>query len=184
MITAQHGPLISRPTHWIVVFDRRAGRNWISRLTLGKYKHVRAYGYVPFLHVWLFFDPNFSGIELLVAANGDAANMLASAWTNDCDVIVMPRSPHENRSATLALAGWCVPQIKRLLGLRCVAVTPDALFRRCLQHGGQLYARQPSHADHAGAAANGTGAGHAAADASPSAVTSGDTTPLHATANR
>lgn len=170
MITAEPGPLISRPVQWFVCFDPNPNSNWIARLAPGRYKHVRAYGYVPYLHVWLFVDANFAGVELIVSADGEPARAMIASWSKDCDVVLMPRRPHENRSPTLALAGWCVPTIKRLLGLRCVAVTPDALFRRCLQHGGTLVHgfQRPSgtdpiapaddRADHGGAA------GHAAGD--------------------
>lgn len=185
MITAEQGPLISRPLQWVVVFDPKAANNWISRLTPGRYKHVRAYGYVPYLHVWLFVDANFAGVELIVAADGGPARDMIAAWIGGCDLVLMPRRPHENQSPLLPMLGWCVPVVSRLLGLRCVAVTPDALFRHCLQNGGKLHGRQrPTGSDPADTTddiSNCTAADDGAAD-----IHAGNTcasTSVHATAD-
>lgn len=142
MIQIDRGPLISHPTKWVLVFDEKAATHWVMRLVPGRYKHVRAYGYVPFLHVWLFVDANFSGIEIMVAADGEPANALAASWAAGCDLVVMPRRSHERRSLSLAASGWCVPVIKRLIGLNSGALRPDALFADCLQNGGQFHGQQ------------------------------------------
>jgi hypothetical protein len=139
VIKAVLGPLISKPEAWVVCFDPVAQNRWIGRLTPGYYKHVRAYGYVPFLHVWLFVDANLKGIEILLAAHGDAANALASSWAAGCDIIVMPRRPHVSKSLSLAASGWCVPVVRRLIGLPWGALRPDGLFEECLRNGGKFH---------------------------------------------
>jgi len=149
MIELTHGPLISQPGQWVVVFDPVATNRLVGWLTPGRFKHVRAYGYVPFLHVWLFVDANFAGIEIRLAAEGAAAEIMVAAWTDGCDLVLMPRFQHANRSLLAAGCGWCVPTVKRLIGLRSSALRPDALLADCLAHDGKFLR---TYADAAGAA--------------------------------
>lgn len=143
MITAIHGPLIYQPEQWVLVFDRKPANRWIGWLVWGEYKHVRAYGYVPFLHVWIFQTANLAGIEVWVAADGEPARAMIGQWTaGDTERMLMPRRPHANRSPFLALSGWCVPHVKRLIGLRSSALRPSSLFADCLRNGGRLYGNQ------------------------------------------
>lgn len=137
MIQAIEGPLIAHPLQWVIVFDPKAGNRWVQWLTPGRYKHVRAFGYVPFLHVWLFYDANLAGIEIVVAADGPSSRDMIAAWTAGCYCLMMPRVPHVGRSLTTAASGWCVPAVKRLIGLRCGALRPDALLADCLRNGGK-----------------------------------------------
>lgn len=143
MIHLVEGPLISQPEQWILAFEpAMPGHPWLNRLVPGRFKHVRAFGKVPFLHVWLFFDATLAGLELRVAADGRAADTLAVEWTRSCTIMVMPKRPHANRSALLAASGWCVPSVKRLIGLQSSALRPDALFADCLANGGKLYGQR------------------------------------------
>lgn len=142
MIQAIHGPLISQPSHWVLCFDPVAATRWLARLTPGRFKHVRAFGYVPFLHVWIFLDPAIRGLDIWIAAEGEPADLMAAQWTRGCDVVIMPRGPAANCSIITAASGWCVPVIKRLIGLRSGALRPDALFADCLRNGGKLHGRQ------------------------------------------
>lgn len=139
MISVEHGPLISQPGAWVLAFDPVAANRWIGALTPGRFKHVRAFGYVPFLHVWIFIDANFAGLEVQLAAEGAPADALAASWTRGCTMVVMQRRPHASRSLVTAASGWCVPTVKRLIGLRSSALRVDALFADCLRNGGTLY---------------------------------------------
>ncbi len=144
MITAITGPLISRPESWVLAFARTSTTWWVPWLVPGRYKHVRAYGYVPFLHVWLFFDTHFSGIDVIVAADGAAARAQIAVWIDGCDLVRMPWRAAGKSSLTLAMSGWCVPAVKRLIGLRGCALRPDALYEHCLRNGGIRHERRPS----------------------------------------
>ena len=46
---------------------------------------------------------------------------------------------------------YCVPAIKHLLGLKCVALTPDGLYRAVIKAGGTIVGQQapatPSRSD-------------------------------------
>jgi hypothetical protein len=117
------------------VFDRAASSWWASLIACGRHKHVRAYAYVPFLHVWVFFDPAFSGTRITLAAAAEAERMIAS-WIVNADLVAVTVS---RETMGPPLFGFCVPAIKRLIGLRCVAVRPSALYRHCLNNGGKPF---------------------------------------------
>lgn len=133
MITAFTGPLIVAPRAWTLVFDRGAASWWTSLIALGRHKHVRAYAYVPFLHVWVFFDPAFAGTTITIAANSEAERMIGS-WVVNADLVAVTVS-RETRG--LPVLGFCVPAIKRLLGIRSRALRPSALYRHVMVHGGK-----------------------------------------------
>ena len=131
---ATQGPLISQPLVWMLVFERLASTRFLNFAAMGKYKHVKAFGYVPFLHVWTFFDPSWNRTELIIAQDGRPAAYLIEKWVVDADVMEFARL--EAEWLLPPLGGWCVPQIKRLIGLRSGALRPDALWRDCLANGG------------------------------------------------
>lgn len=134
MIEAIAGPLAYQPEYWTLVFARRSATRWGSLLACGRYKHVRAYAYVPFLHVWVFYDVAISGTSIVIAADGDAALGMILAWSEDADRIKIRRGPEPMRNPPVF--GYCVPSMKRLIGLRSGALRPDALWRDCLKAGG------------------------------------------------
>jgi len=131
MIAAVTGPLIVEPRVWTLVFDRKASSWWTNLVAMGPHKHVRAYAYVPFLHVWVFFDPAFSGTSIVLASNSQA-ELLISSWLVDADTITMMVS---RETIGPPLFGSCVSQIKRLIGIRSGALRPSGLYRHCLGHG-------------------------------------------------
>lgn len=141
--------MIVQPEIWTLVFNREAKTRWASWLAMGRYKHVRAYAYVPFLHVWVFFDPHIAGTDIVIAADGEPAQRLIGSWIVDADLLRMRRRPPGrefcwpgvwcDERAKFPVLGFCVPAIKRLLGLRYVALRPDALYRLCLRNGGEPF---------------------------------------------
>lgn len=140
MIHAVAGPLISRPDVWTLVFKRTSSSRFRSFIALGRYKHVCAYGYVPFLHVWVFFDPHWEGNAVFIAADGEAAKALIKEWIVDADLIRMPQLDFRP-IWTPPIFGWCTPSIRRLIGLPGGALRCDALWRQCLEHGGEPFER-------------------------------------------
>lgn len=136
VIRAVEGPLISQPVVWNLVFERKT-ISWWSHLAMGRYKHVRAYGYVPFLHVWQFVDIGLRGFDVFIAADGPPANAVIAHWIADADVLTI--APRRDGRRCLPLLGFCVPAMKRLIGLRCGALRPDAFFAECLRNGAQPF---------------------------------------------
>ena len=126
--------LIGSPSRWIVVFNLKSANRFIGWLAMGRYKHVRAFGYVAETDVWVFFDVHLGGVTI-ATARGDDATALMAEWCADADLIGMPV---RQRRAGIHFGFWCVPAIKHLLGLRTRALIPDALWRHCLRHGGEI----------------------------------------------
>lgn len=137
MITATVGPLIVEPEYWILVFERDHPAWWVRLLAMGRYKHVRAYAYVPYLHVWVFYDVDLRGAHMVFAADGAASKAAIRLWTANSDLVRVRRFLHATRRPPVL--GFCVPAIKRLIGLRTGALRPDRLYADVLAHGGEPF---------------------------------------------
>jgi len=123
------------PPRWIVVFGR-SNISWINRLVPGRYKHVRAYAYLPGLKAWLFYEVHLYRTAIVVAPdNRDTLARIMWPFVKDCDLVSVPRQECERMR--LPILGWCVPAIRHLLGVPGGALLPDALYRDCLAAGGQ-----------------------------------------------
>jgi hypothetical protein len=135
-------PGAGAPTHWLLCFSRHSATPFANWLPIGTYKHVRACGYVATINTWVFFDPSFSRTTIRVA-RGDAANELIREFFYAADVIEMPVG---ERAGSPPIFGWCAPAVAHLLGLRCGALRPDALFAHCLRHNGRALTAAPAAA--------------------------------------
>lgn len=133
MIEIIEGPLVVQPAAWTLVFAREAKTRWVGWLAMGRYKHVRAYAYVPFLHVWIFYDPHLWGTDIFLAADGEPAAAVRRVWNHNADLLIVARETSPSRAP--ALLGFCVPAIKRLLGIRCSALRPKTLYAHCVRNG-------------------------------------------------
>lgn len=138
MIDVTTGPLIIQPAVWTLVFSKTSPTWWCRWLAFGKYKHVRAYAYVPFLHVWVFYDVHLAGTDIIVAADGDAAMRQIGSWIADADLVNFRAVRREGKWYSVPLLGFCVPAMCRLIGLPGSALLPTSFFRQCLAHGGHL----------------------------------------------
>lgn len=134
MITFDPGT--GEPQRWVVCFSRTAATTWLQRAPIGRYKHVRAFGCVVPIQTWVFFDPAMSRTSLRLA-RGAAATALMMEFLHEADAILIER--RERARAVPRLAGWCVPQIRHLLGLSGIgALRPAALWNELLRHGGEI----------------------------------------------
>lgn len=134
-------PGAGEPTQWVLCFSRQAATTWANYLPIGKYKHVRAFGFVAAINTWVFYDPGLNRAAISVA-RGDAAATLMEAFLYDADAVQIP-AVHRERWAP-RFGGWCVPAIKHLTGISSSALRPDALFRDCLRYGRALTAASPA----------------------------------------
>lgn len=147
-------PWAGTPQQWIIVFDRSCKTQWVNRMPIGKYKHVRAFGYVAEAQAWIFYDVSLYDTSIFLACDAHA-KALIKAWLADADAIGMPALPP--RRAAPRLGFWCVQAVKHLIGLRSGALRPDTLWRDCLANGGEIVANgltQPTAAPGAGSAAH------------------------------
>lgn len=130
------------PTEWFVVFNEKSANYWLGLLTPGRFKHVSAFGYVPGIKLWLLYDVQLSGTRIMLL-DKDAV----MAWSKGCTILKIARTG-SRMGLRSRLCFHCVTAIKHLIGLRCVAVTPDGLYRHILRNGGILISepRQPAPA--------------------------------------
>ena len=141
------------PTYWNLVFHPSETR--AAKILLGRFAHVSAFTYVPGFSAWILYDCQWGGVRIGLIPR---VNVLV-AYTRGATVIKFDR-----RYQRFALASrfgfYCVPAIKQLLGLSCVAATPDALYRYLIRNGGELISGQRVDASPAAAGSDvATGAG-------------------------
>ena len=145
------------PTYWNVVFHPSQSR--LNRLLLGRFQHVSAFTYIPGVGAWIMIDCQWGGMRIALIPR---INILV-AYTRGCAVIKFDRR-YQRFALASRLGYYCVPAIKQLLGLSCVAATPDAFYRHLIKHGGELISGQC--VDTAAAAAGSDAQTRAAAGAS------------------
>ena len=119
------------PSYWNVVFHPSQTR--LDRLLLGRFRHVSAFTYIPGVAAWVMVDCQWGGMRIAFIPR----LAVLIAYTSGCTVVKFDR-----RYQRFALASrfgfYCVPAIKQLLGLSCVAVRPDALYRAIINNGGEI----------------------------------------------
>lgn len=157
---------IGTPSRWHLVFQPVSELWWVNWLCPGRFKHVRAFGLIPDTDTWIFYDVGFRKAELFVAT-GRLASFTIGNWIEGATVLAIAPAPVA--AAPMCLPFLCTTAIGRLLGLRCVALTPDGFYRRCIEYGATVAHEQAGRATgpagpHAGAvdadcsAATGAGA--------------------------
>lgn len=128
-------PGAGEPRKWIVCFCRKSARAWLDRMPIGEFKHVRAFGSIPEIQTWVFFDPAWDKTMIKVA-RGHAAEALVREFMHESSMVIMPVS---ERAMRPHFGGWCVPAVKQLIGLRSGALRPSRLLKDCLANGGEAF---------------------------------------------
>lgn len=127
------------PTTWCVVFNREAESGW-ARWVPGRFKHVRAFAFVPATGLWLFYDVNFGGVRLFaVSGDRDDPKVKAAIYSfigpaGSSYVVGMPRLPP--RSRRFPWSNWCTSSLRHLLNLPGASLSPDGFHRDCIKNGG------------------------------------------------
>jgi hypothetical protein len=122
------------PSYWNVVFHPSKGR--LARLLLGRFQHVSAFAYVPGWRVWVIYDCQWGGTRISFVSHGT----LIVPVIRNCNVVKFDRV-YKPMVLASRFGFYCVPAIKSLLGLSCVAATPDGLYRHLINNGGIAYER-------------------------------------------
>lgn len=127
------------PTSWCVVFNVEAASTWM-RFIPGRFKHVRAYAFIPKTKTWLFYDVHFSGTKLMAIPDGPDSR--AAIWSfigpPGCSyVVAVPRLPPRRRR--FPWSNWCTPALRHLLNLPGRAVLPDHFYQDCIDNGGTRF---------------------------------------------
>jgi hypothetical protein len=134
MVDRYELPAAIEPDYWNVVFH--PSRTRLERILLGRFRHVSAFTYVPGFKAWLIFDVQWGGVRLALFSHQAALEHFLEL-VGDCTIVKFYRQ-HRDRLITARLGFYCVPAVKCLLGLSCVAVTPGALYRHLMNNGGVL----------------------------------------------
>ena len=129
--------VIGAPTRWMLVFNRQAISWWTNFIAFGRYKHVRAFGYVHDADAYVFYDVQFSG-TIIQIARGDGARALMLEWTANADVLRWDIGTFGTLSRRVPFVPFlCTTAIAHLIGLPGALLTlrPDALYRACIESG-------------------------------------------------
>lgn len=125
-------PLI--PAFWLVCFvgmERRSIWDWF--LPAG-YRHAFLLGYLPDVKQYLLYEVLFWRTTVALVSPALAGQMISGAAAQGGALVCHP--PEAGKpSAWLRFGFWCVPAIKHVLGLRCVAVTPKGLHDFLVRNG-------------------------------------------------
>jgi hypothetical protein len=121
---------------WTVVFHRKAENWFFGLIAMGHFKHVSAFAWLPELSIWVFYDVGFRRTRLVHMADGQFAQATIGNLCQDNATVTVAA-----REDGLPLMRWglfCTTAVAHLLGLSCVALRPDALYRRLIASGGHL----------------------------------------------
>ena len=132
-------PEACEPVQWIVIFHPTTESRFVRFICIGRFKHVSALAYLHQLKCWITYDVGFFGTR--VTAVPDTQAHLLAPWVDGCTLVAMRKNPEGHRFPPIL--GWCVPSIRRLIGLRSSALRPDTLYRHCLRDGGQVINDRP-----------------------------------------
>lgn len=124
-----------QPKVWNVVFNREAASGW-ARFVPGRFKHVRAYAFIPSTRLWLFYDVHFSGMRLFAVPDGPDA--LAAIFSfigppGASEIVSVQCLPRRRRR--FPWSNWCTSALRHLLNLPGSALLPDRFYRDCLDNG-------------------------------------------------
>ena len=132
MYLTERLPPASSPPIWYVVFGQDANPHLFDRFLHRGFRHVFAFGYLPGHDLWIIYDVKFSHTVMGVIEAGDAARLIG--WIRNSGRALEWKS-RKTQTVRWRFGFWCVPAIKHLLGLRCVALTPWQLYRWMLKNG-------------------------------------------------
>ena len=95
-----------------------------------------AIGFASGLNCWVIYNVHWLGVDILIVSR-ETLNEKISDLASGATVVRIKR-----KSDTMPIWSrfgfYCVPAMKHLIGLRCVALTPDGLYRKVLLSGGEI----------------------------------------------
>jgi hypothetical protein len=119
---------------WTVVFHRKAENWFFSAIAMGHFKHVSALAWIPELGQWWIYDVGFRRTRFYALEDGTAAKQnIAAIIKGNATVTVDVR---EDGLPWMRLGLFCTTAVSHLIGVRCAALRPDALYRKLIASGG------------------------------------------------
>jgi hypothetical protein len=123
-------------TRWTVVFHRESKEWFFRTIAMGHFKHVSALAWIPELSQWWIYDVGFRKTRLRVIEDGPTAQAMISAIVAGNATITI--DARENELPWFRLGMFCTTGVAHLLGLGCVVLRPDALYRHLIALGGTV----------------------------------------------
>lgn len=144
---------------WTVIFHREAENWFFSAIALGRFKHVSALAWIPELGQWWVYDVGFRRTRLRVLEDGPTAQATIAALVKGNATVTV--DVREDELPWMRLGLFCTTAVSHLLGVRCAALRPDALYRHLTAEGGVVRDDGAEEARHCGRPEPcvGTGAG-------------------------
>jgi hypothetical protein len=121
---------------WHIVFTRNVPSPLWNYLIPGKFKHVQAFGFCAEANTWVFIDPAFTGVDVIVVPDNDVNIYIEAAMVGGCEVLSIARRRHPGPNFRVVCC--CTSQIRHLIGLPGWGprgLVPDRLYRDCLKAG-------------------------------------------------
>jgi hypothetical protein len=117
------------PTYWNVVFHPSTGR--LARILVGRFQHVSAFTYIAGFRAWVLYDCQWGGTR--IGFFSQVGPLIV--YSRGCAIIKFDRA-YRPLAIASRFGFYCVPAVKQLLGLSCVAAFPDGLYRHLVANGG------------------------------------------------
>lgn len=129
----------AEPRVWQVCFAKRTRTWWADSFLPAGFRHVYLIGYVPEFDTYVMFDPASDGTQVSILSPGMAGRYLARAIDEGAVLNFAARTIYPRVRFWHRLGFWCVPAVKHILGLGCVAMTPHRLHSYLLTLGAQPF---------------------------------------------
>ncbi len=120
---------------WTVVFHRKSKHLFFRLIALGHFKHVSALAWIPELGQWWVYDVGFRRTSLKVLVDGPGAQAIVAAIIKGNATVTIDV---KDDLPWMRLGMFCTTAVSHLIGIRCSALRPDALFRHLVANGGVL----------------------------------------------
>jgi hypothetical protein len=121
---------------WTVVFHRKTDHWFFRAIALGHFKHVSALAWIPDLGQWWIYDVGFRRTRLKVLVDGEQAKAIIGAIIRGNATITV--DVRDDQLPWMRLGMFCTTAVAHLIGVRCAALRPDALYRKLIASGGVL----------------------------------------------
>jgi hypothetical protein len=152
------------PSRWTVVFHRKAENRFFSAIALGQFKHVSALAWIPELGQWWIYDVGFRRTRMRILEDGKTAQAAIAAILEGTSTVTI--DVRDDQLPWMRLGMFCTTAVSHLIGVRCAALRPDALYRKLKASGGIVRENGTAAAADCGRPQSGrrTGAGSSGAD--------------------
>ena len=120
---------------WIVVFWEDAATPFWHWAIPGRFKHVGLLAWLPDAGAWVHVDLGWNAREIWVLPESRLSHDVMGKTFADATLVEIEAAEKPGRRP------WfysCVGVVRHVLGLKCVCLTPDVLYRALIQQGGKV----------------------------------------------